>query len=162
MTLEPIDEASIEELLMLAIEDAEPAEVMPPVDGPSGWSPVTARAFRKFYAGLMGGLDGSARTAAYAVRADGAVVGMIRMSRRETEGVVEAGMWLGRSHRGHGIGIAALRALQAQARAAGARTIVAETTPANAAAVAVLRRAGAQLTPEPDAVHARISLPADA
>lgn len=162
VTLEPIDEAGIEDLLSTAMSDAEPAEVMPPVDGPPGWNPVSVRAFREFYAGLAGGLDGPARTAAYVVRSDGAVAGMIRMSRRDGEGVVEAGMWLGRSYRGRGIGSAALRALQTQARAAGAHTIVAETTPTNAAAMAVLRRAGARLRTEPDAVHALISLPADA
>ncbi|MEJ3745581.1 GNAT family N-acetyltransferase [Actinomycetes bacterium KLBMP 9797] len=147
--LAAIDSAeSAEALLAVAVAEADPADVMPPVAGPPGWTAARRAAFRAFHRLFFQGLAGPHRTIMFGVVADGHLVGMIRM-RRSGADSVETGMWLGRSARGRGIGSAALRALVAEAAAAGARTVVAETTSDNHAALAALRRCGALLTADP-------------
>ncbi|MGC5050282.1 GNAT family N-acetyltransferase [Micromonospora sp. DT48] len=156
--LEPVDERNLEPLLSVAVAEAEPADVMPPVEAPAGWSHARREAFRDFHRASFGGLGGSARSAMYAIVAGGEVVGMIRMSCRDEPGVAEVGMWLGRSARGQGIGAAALRELLHLAAAAGMRTVVAETAPENRGALSVLGRCGAKLREADDRVYAEISL----
>ena len=68
------------------------------------------------------------------------------------------GLWLGRSFRGRGIGGEALRLVKAEAAAAGADLLEAETTPGNAAAQALLRAAGAALAVDGQRVKARVKL----
>ncbi|TDC76791.1 GNAT family N-acetyltransferase, partial [Micromonospora sp. KC606] len=58
------------------------------------------------------------------------------------------------------IGVAALRELLDAAAAAGMHAVVADTTRDNAGAVKVLRRCGAKLFDNGDAVRAEISLDA--
>jgi RimJ/RimL family protein N-acetyltransferase len=65
-------------------------------------------------------------------------------------------MWLGRSVRGRGIGVRALRLLLDEAARTGARRVVAETTAENAAAITVLRRCSAVLVFDGTQVHAEI------
>jgi RimJ/RimL family protein N-acetyltransferase len=156
--LTPVDEQALEPLLSVAIADTEPDEVMPPVDAPGGWSRVRREAFREFYRASYGGLDGPTRTLMFVIVCDGAVVGMIRMARRDEPDTMETGMWLGRSARGQGIGPAALRLLLAEAARAGARRVVAETTPHNTAALGALRRCGALLYDDGTRVRAEIPL----
>lgn len=60
-------------------------------------------------------------------------------------------MWLTRTARGRGIGRAAMAAVLDEAAALGARVVRAETTPRNAAALAVLRHLGFALEPGGDA-----------
>ncbi|GIJ32233.1 GNAT family N-acetyltransferase [Micromonospora sediminimaris] len=156
--LEPVDERNLEPLLSVAVAEAEPADVMPPVEAPAGWSNARREAFREFHRASFGGLDATARSAMYAIVAGGEVVGMIRMSRRDEPGVAEVGMWLGRSARGQGIGAAALRELLHLAAAAGLRTVVADTTPENRGALSVLGKCGAKLREADDRVYAEISL----
>jgi len=145
--LQPLDDAVLERLLQVAVGQAEPEEVMPPVAGPPGWTAAREVAFRQFHRRRYGGLDGPDGTAMFAIVADGAVVGMIRMSRCGSLEIMETGLWLGRSARGRGIGTAALRAVLAEAAAAGAHTVVADTTTGNEPALRMLRGCGAQLTP---------------
>jgi RimJ/RimL family protein N-acetyltransferase len=143
--LTPVDERTLEPLLSVAVAEAEPGEVMPPVEAPAGWSQARRDAFREFHRANFGGLDGPTRTLMFAILADEDVVGMIRMSRRDEPGTVETGMWLGQSARGQGIGATALRELLTEAEQAGIRVVIAEITPANTAALGVLRRCGALL-----------------
>ncbi|MFY1704659.1 GNAT family N-acetyltransferase [Micromonospora sp. WMMA1923] len=156
--LEPVDERNLEPLLSVAAAEADPEDVMPPVAAPAGWSLARRDAFREFHRASFGGLDGPTRTRMYAILAAGEVVGMVRMARRDGPGTVETGMWLGRSARGQGLGAAALRELLHAAAAAGMHTVVAETTPDNVHALAVLRKLGAKLREDGDRVHAEISL----
>lgn len=158
--LEPIDEANLESLLSVAAAEAEPSDVMPPVDAPAGWSHARREAFREFHRASFGGLDGPTRTLMFAVCVGGEVVGMVRMARCVTPGVAETGMWLGRSARGQGLGAAALRELLNVAAAAGMHSVVADTTPDNAGAIAVLRNCGAKLRKSGGKVYAEISLDA--
>ncbi|MEV4491559.1 GNAT family N-acetyltransferase [Micromonospora coxensis] len=158
--LEPVDERNLEPLLSVAVAEAEPDDVMPPVEAPAGWSAARREAFRAFHRASFGGLDGPTRTLMYAILAGGEVVGMVRMSRCDEPGVVETGMWLGRSARGQGLGVAALRELMDAAAAAGMQAVVADTTRDNAGAVEVLRKCGAKLQENGDRVHAEICLDA--
>ena len=155
--LAPLDEDLLRQLLTAAVAGATPAEVMPPVDGPAGWTADKREAFVAFHHERQTGLDGPTHTVMHAVLVDGAVVGMIRMTVVEPR-IVETGMWLARWARGRGLGTAALAALLEQARAAGADRVVADTTPGNAPALAALRRLGATLHPDGDKVYARFDL----
>ncbi|MEV4464170.1 GNAT family N-acetyltransferase [Micromonospora echinofusca] len=156
--LESIDERNLEPLLSVAAAEAEPGDVMPPVEAPAGWSHARREAFREFHRASFAGLDGPTGTRMYAILAGGEVVGMIRMSRRGEPGTVETGMWLGRSARGQGIGAAALRELLNEAAAAGMRLVVAETTADNLGAVSVLEKCGAKLREDGGKVQAEICL----
>ncbi|MFV2099594.1 GNAT family N-acetyltransferase [Micromonospora sp. LOL_024] len=156
--LEPVDEQNLEPLLSVAVAEAEPAEVMPPVAAPAGWSHARREAFREYHRASFGGLDAATRTAMYAIVVGGEVVGMIRMSRRDEPDVVEMGLWLGQSARGQGIGPAALRELLNLAAAAGVRTVVADTAAEHRGARSVLARCGAKLRDDGDRVYAEISL----
>jgi RimJ/RimL family protein N-acetyltransferase len=80
------------------------------------------------------------------------------MARRDEPDTVETGMWLGRSVRGQGIGVAALRLLLGEAAQAGACRVVAETTTQNTGALWVLRRCGAVLRDDGAGVRAEIAL----
>ncbi|WP_432901033.1 N-acetyltransferase family protein [Micromonospora matsumotoense] len=158
--LEPVDEANLESLLSVAAAEAEPSDVMPPVDAPAGWSHARREAFREFHRASFGGLDGPTRTLMFVVLVGGEVVGMVRMARCAAPGVAETGMWLGRSARGRGLGAAALRELLNTAAAAGMHSVVADTTPDNVGAITVLRKCGAKLREEGEKVYAELSLDA--
>jgi RimJ/RimL family protein N-acetyltransferase len=153
-----IDDVVLEDLVEVAVDDADPEEVMPPVEGPPGWTPARVDALRDFHRVRYGGLDGPKRDLMYAVVHDGHVVGSIRMSRLDEPGRFETGMWLCRSARGRGLGAAALAALLREAAAAGATTVVADTTPDNVAALGALRRCGAELVDDPEAGKVRAEL----
>lgn len=156
--LAPVDEGNLEALLSVAVAEADPDEVMPPVTAPPGWSEARREAFRAFHRQHYGGLAGPTRTAMYAILVGGDVLGMIRMAWRAEPGTVETGIWLGRSARGLGLGATALRALLAEAAAVGVRRVVAETTVGNEAALSVLRRCGAELHTHDGTVRAEIRL----
>jgi RimJ/RimL family protein N-acetyltransferase len=153
-----MDEQALEPLLSVAVAEAEPDDVMPPVEAPAGWSHARREAFRAFYRARFGGLSDSTGTLMFAIMVDGEVVGMIRMTHHDAPATMETGMWLGKSARGQGIAAIALRLLLAEAIGAGARLVVAETTADNTPAIAVLRRAGAELERTGDAVRAQIRL----
>jgi RimJ/RimL family protein N-acetyltransferase len=154
----PLDDELIERLLQVAIADAEPEEVMPPVDDAPGWTPTRREAFRTFHRQRREGLSGPSGAVHFAVVAGGEIVGSARLARRTEPKVLEAGTWLARSKRNMGIGSALTKALLEKAAAAGAESVVAETTAANHAAVTVLRRLGAAFEESPDG-HIRTRLP---
>ncbi|MDG4833713.1 GNAT family protein [Solwaraspora sp. WMMD1047] len=157
--LTPVDEQNLESLLSVAVAEADPDEVMPPVSAPVGWSHARREAFREFHRAHFGGLAGPTRTVMYAIVIERDVVGMIRLARhRDLPDVMETGIWLGRSAREQGIGPAALRAVLTEAAAVDAKAVVAETTAGNGPAIGLLRRCGAELSRTGDAVHAEIRL----
>lgn len=160
VSIAPLDPALIEALLLVAVNDATPDEVIPPVEGPPGWIPARQDFFRAFHTERLGGLDAAPlHTQMYAILADAGIVGMIRLSRVDPPGAMETGMWLGRSARGRGIAPRAVRLVMAAAAEAGGSSIRAETTVGNLPAQATLRRAGATLTPAPDTLHVTATLP---
>ncbi len=159
--LTPMSEQLLEPLLSVAVAEAEPHEVMPPVEAPAGWSQARREAFRAFYRASFGGLDGPTRTVMYAIGHGDDVVGMIRLARRDDPDTMETGMWLGQSARGQGIGATAVALLLSEASRMGARAVVAETTRGNSAAISVLRRSGAALRCDGDVVRAELHLVLD-
>ncbi|MFM9442418.1 GNAT family N-acetyltransferase [Streptomyces acidiscabies] len=148
-----MDEEALDVLLAVAVEDAVPEEVMPPVAGPPGWTAQRREAFRDWHRSRIPGLGGPLREATFTIVHDGEVVGSARLALRDSHDshdVLETGMWLGRSQRGRGIGTAALRILLDEAAKAGARRVVADTMAHNTAALTALRRNGATLTASRD------------
>lgn len=83
----------------------------------------------------------------------GQVAGVLRLQ-PQAEGTHEVGAWLGRRWRNQGFGSAALTALRELAPRIGVRSLRAETTEANVAAVRLVRAQGAALSSDGDAVHA--------
>ncbi|HEV7711172.1 MAG TPA: GNAT family N-acetyltransferase [Asanoa sp.] len=158
MKLTPLDDALTERLLTVAVADSTPEEVMPPVEGPPGWTQARQDFFRAFHHERQPGLAGPLRTVMFAIEVDDNLVGMIRLTVDDDGQTAETGMWLARSARGQGLGTEALRSLLDEARRAGARTVRADTTPGNKAALAVLGRTGAALAPQGDKVYARLEL----
>lgn len=156
--LTPVDERLLTPLLSVAVAETKPDEVMPPVEAPPGWSQPRRDAFCEFYRSHYRGLNGPTGTLAYGILCNSDVVGMIRMARSDGPDTLETGMWLGRSARGRGIGVRALRLLLDEAAPTGARAIVAETTSSNVAAIGVLRRCGATFTVNGPDVHAEIRM----
>ena len=119
--LTPVDERLLTPLLSVAVAETKPEEVMPPVEAPPGWSQPRRDAFCEFYRSHYRGLNGPTRTLAYGILCNSDVVGMIRMARSDGPDTLETGMWLGRSVRGRGIGVRALRLLLDEAARTGAR-----------------------------------------
>jgi len=74
--------------------------------------------------------------------------------------MLETGVWLTLSARGHGVGQAAMAAALREAAALGFTSVWAETTASNAGALTVLERLGFDLTPADDGrgVHALLVL----
>jgi RimJ/RimL family protein N-acetyltransferase len=143
--LRQLNESSLEDLLEVAVTDAEPDETMPPMPGHPGWSPERRAGFREFFRPMLAGLTGPKRTIIYAIIVDDRIAGFIRLARTDREGVAETGMWLGRSWRGRGIASQSLRLLVAEAAGHGFTKLAADTSPENAPALGALRALGAQL-----------------
>lgn len=158
----------LEELLSVALHDADADEVTPPLGTAEGWNTERISWFRDYHRAAAAGLDGPAQQKTWAVTADGELAGSLRLQRIPGAGsrpgpaaggvVLATGIWLGRNFRERGIGAAALRLAKAEAAAAGADLLQAETTAGNAAAQALLRAAGAGLTTAGRKVTARFTL----
>ncbi|UVJ41472.1 GNAT family N-acetyltransferase [Arthrobacter sp. CJ23] len=150
-----VTEEVLERLLDLALGDADPDEVTPPLG--AGWNAERIEWFRKYHRDAMAGLDGTSQEKSWAIVTGGRIAGSIRL-KRTGPGAVETGIWLGRSFRSQGFGGLALKLVAAEAASAGATVLEAATTPANRAAQALLRSAGAALSEQPGSVRARLGL----
>lgn len=161
VSLVDVDETVLAELINAAVRDAAPDEVTPPLDDAGAWSDARLDWMRELHRERRTGLDGPAGEATWAVSRDGEVVGAVRLKRTGEGNVLETGIWLTRSARGCGVGVAALEAVVAKAAAAGAHAVYAETTLANVRAQGLLRRVGFALSrgPRPDEVRAILRLP---
>ncbi|MEW2085161.1 GNAT family N-acetyltransferase [Streptomyces sp. NPDC005283] len=157
--LRHVDEEILQGLLAVAVNDAASDEVMPPVAGPPGWTPARQDAFRAWHWARRPGLAGPLRESTFAIVVDGHIVGSARLACRDSQEVLETGMWLARSARGRGIGTAALQALLNEAARGNVRLLVAETTATNLGAIAALRRNDARLTTDPHNGHVHAQLP---
>src|SRR5687768_1293004 len=124
-----LEQQSLRELLAMAIDETDPDETMPPMFGAPGWTPMRQAAFLAFFEPMLAGFQGPKQTVIYGIRIDGLVSGFIRMKLTDRPGVVETGMWLGRTWRGLGAGTAALSALIQEAARHGMHTVIADTTP---------------------------------
>ncbi|MGY1452370.1 GNAT family N-acetyltransferase [Streptomyces sp. SS8] len=168
VALRPLDEALLEDLAATAASDADHGEVMPPTEdgGGPGWTAARREAFVRFHRSRSLGPEPVETVYAVLVTEPGpdgrpreAVAGAARLAPAPEPGAVEAGLWLGRSHRGRGVGTAVLALLLNEARAAGATRLLARTDAANAASRRLLAAAGAGLESGGDGtVTARLPL----
>ena len=149
VALRPLDEPLLERLLAAAVAESDPEEVMPPVDGPPGWTDTRRAAFVAFHRARALAADPVERT--WAVLTDGEVAGAVRAEPVDAEGAVELGIWIGRRWRGQGVGRLAMRDLLDELDE---DRVVASTTADNAAAQRLLRGLGATLRPDGDEVAA--------
>lgn len=147
VTLEPVDEPTLDRLVAAAVHDADADEVTPPSAG-EGWSDARIAWLRDFHRDRRAGLAGPAAEATWAVVVDGRVVGGARLQRDARQDTLNAGLWLVRSVRNQGVGHRVLERLLEAAAEAEARTIHATTRRTNHAALAVLRRAGFEVVSE--------------
>ncbi|WP_110945604.1 GNAT family N-acetyltransferase [Streptomyces avicenniae] len=156
--LRPLDEGLLRLLLDAAVADAAPGEVMPEVAGPPGWTAERRSAFLGFHRSRALADEPVERT--YAVVAGETVVGAARLCPVEgrADGA-EAGVWIGRSRRGAGVGAAVLAGLLSEARAAGFTAVFVSTTPDNAAVLRLLASRGIAPTREGAAVTAWLPVP---
>ncbi|WP_206787144.1 GNAT family N-acetyltransferase [Amycolatopsis sp. MtRt-6] len=155
IVLTPLDEAALARLREAAVAGADPLEVMPPVDGPPGWTPTRREAFLAFHR-VRSLNPATAVERTWVIDADGTAVGAARL---EPHGdAVEAGIWLARDARGRGIGKQVTALLLAEARESGAARFVASTTADNHGARALLAETGATLATEGDEVAAELRL----
>ena len=146
--LRSVDETLLPRLLDLAVNEADPDEVMPPTPGPRGWTPERQAALP----------DHLRVPGTYAILVDGEPAGVADLSPAEAPGAAEVGIWLARNARGEGHGTQALHQLIEEARSQGLTALIAETTVANPAAVGALKALGAKLweDPETGAIHATL------
>ncbi|GAA1265547.1 hypothetical protein GCM10009677_17010 [Sphaerisporangium rubeum] len=143
VSLRPLDENLLQELLAAAAADADPVEVMPPVAGPGGWTDERREAFLRFHRSRS--LCAEPVESTYAVVVGETVVGAARLfPLTDARRAVEAGVWIGRSYRGGGVGRAVLRGLVDLARAGGAERLFASTTAGNMAVRRLLAELGAE------------------
>ncbi|XAS69134.1 GNAT family N-acetyltransferase [Micrococcaceae bacterium Sec5.7] len=167
--LADVDENMLEQLLGLALHDAEPDEVTPPLGTGAGWNPERIAWFRAYHRGAAAGLNGPAQEKSWAVLSADQLAGSIRLKRAglhvvgagDTEEgaiAVETGIWLGRGFRGQGVGTAALRLVLAAARRAGVHSVVARTTRGNPGAQRILTASAANLAFDGDSVTAVVAL----
>jgi RimJ/RimL family protein N-acetyltransferase len=157
VTLRRLDEGLLQDLLDVAVVDADPHEVMPPVAGPAGWTDERRTAFSQFHQSRS--LSAEPAETTYAIVVGDAVVGAARLCPLEgAEHAVEAGVWIGRSHRGSGVGSAVLRDLLVLARADGFDSMFVSTKPDNTASQRLLAAMGVELVREGDSVTAWVDL----
>ncbi|MEU6037713.1 GNAT family N-acetyltransferase [Actinomadura sp. NPDC047616] len=159
VTLRRLDEQLLRQLLDAAVADADPLEVMPPVAGPPGWTPERRSAFLRFHRSRTLAVPPGETT--YAIVVGTTVVGAARLCPVEdAKRAAEAGVWIGRSHRGAGVGGAVLKQLLTVARADGLESIFVSTTPDNTAVHRLLTTLGVDLVREDDTVTAWVNLDA--
>ena len=150
VALSAVDEVVLEQLVLAATTDAAADEVTPPLTEGPGWTATRVTWLRSFHRDCRAGLDGPAQEATWAIAVDNHVVGSARLKHTDEQGVLETGLWLTRSARGRGVGRAAMVEVLQQAARTGAALVVAETTIANASALAVLQHLGFDTAPTED------------
>lgn len=149
------------ELLHAAVEDADPYEVMPPVEGPGGWTPERRSAFVRYHESRS--LAAVPVETTFALAVSRRIVGAARLCPVEKQvGMAEAGVWIGRSHRGVGVGGAVLELLLDQARAEKFKSLYVSTKPQNKAVRALMASIGVDLVRDGDVLTAYVNLTADA
>ncbi|MEV0072968.1 MULTISPECIES: GNAT family N-acetyltransferase [unclassified Amycolatopsis] len=146
IVLTPLDEQALVRLLDVAVEGADPLEVLPPMDGPPGWTPERREAFLVFH--RRNSLDPeTATTSAWTIQVGGTIVGGARLHpvHRGKSVEIEAQVWVARWARGRGIGKWVTETLIDAAREGGGGRYVASTTTDNKAAQRLMKSVGANV-----------------
>ena len=88
-----VSEALLEQLLELALRDADADEVTPPLGTTPGWNTDRISWFREFHRASAAGLDGPAGQKSWAISCDGQLAGSLRLRRTDTKppGAVDGG-----------------------------------------------------------------------
>jgi RimJ/RimL family protein N-acetyltransferase len=145
-----LDEDTLGQLLYVAMTDAEPSDVMAPMDGNPGWTPERTELFLAGHRRNRRGEQEANRQVTMAVVHNGAVAGSVRFEPIE-DGTREIGLWLSRSHRGYGLSTQVLQLGADFARdELGACEVFANTSSTNLPAVTALRHAGYDIEQRPD------------
>ncbi|MFH0250492.1 hypothetical protein ACG5V6_20035, partial [Streptomyces chitinivorans] len=109
VVLRRLDEVLLDALAATAVADADPGEVMPPAEdgGGPGWTAARREAFVRSHRSRSLGADPVETVYAVLVTEPGpdgrpreVVAGAARLAPAPEPDTVEAGLWLGRSHRG--------------------------------------------------------------
>ena len=92
-----VSEDVLEQLLELALRDADADEVTPPLGTAPGWNTDRISWFREFHRAAAAGLDGPAGQKSWAISCDGQLAGSVRLRRTDTEppGAVDGGAGAG-------------------------------------------------------------------
>lgn len=142
-----VDEATLSQLVDVAMADADANEVTPPIESVNRWSETRVAWLRNFHRDRRPGLSGPLAEATWAIVEDDHVRGSLRLKRTADPASLEVGVWLTRSARGRGVGTHAVAAALRVAQDVGVKAVVAETTSGNRRALAVLGRLGFELSP---------------
>ena len=86
-----VSEALLEQLLELALRDADADEVTPPLGTTPGWNTDRISWFREFHRAAAAGLDGPAGQKSWAISCDGQRAGSLRLRRTDTKPPVDGG-----------------------------------------------------------------------
>lgn len=152
-----VTEDVLELLLLVALSDARAGDVTPPLGDTTEWTKERIEWFRRYHRASRPGLSGPAQQKTWAISVRGRPVGAVRL-KRTTPDTAETGIWLGRSARGQGLGVKALRLVLTEARSAELRQVVARTTRANSGAQRILTQCGGRLAFDGDMVTAVVVL----
>ena len=90
-----VSEAVLEQLLELALRDADADEVTPPLGTTAGWNTDRISWFREFHRAAAAGLDGPAGQKTWAISCDGQMAGSVRLRRMDTEPAAADEGWAG-------------------------------------------------------------------
>lgn len=90
-----VSEDVLEQLLELALRDADADEVTPPLGTTAGWTTDRISWFREFHRAAAAGLDGPAGQKTWAISCDGQMAGSVRLRRMDTEPAAAGEGWAG-------------------------------------------------------------------
>ena len=90
-----VSEDVLEQLLELALRDADADEVTPPLGTTAGWNTDRISWFREFHRAATAGLDGPAGQKTWAISCDGQMAGSVRLRRMDTAPAAADEGWAG-------------------------------------------------------------------
>ena len=90
-----VSEDVLEQLLELALRDADADEVTPPLGTTAGWNTDRISWFREFHRAASAGLDGPAGQKTWAISCDGQMAGSVRLRRMDPEPAAADEGWAG-------------------------------------------------------------------
>lgn len=164
--LVPVNEDVLEDLLALAVAEAQPGEVMPPASGESAteprttWNDLRKGAFREYHRRCRVNPHTPVPEVTWAVRARGRIVGAARLALVEGDpDAREVGLWLGQPYRGQGISGEVAYWAFAAAQTMDAKRLVARTTARNPRARRSLERIGFEMVDDGEVLVGTIALP---
>ncbi|MBO0895836.1 MULTISPECIES: GNAT family N-acetyltransferase [Arthrobacter] len=146
VSLVPVDDVVLRQLVRAAVTDATADEVTPPLTPGPSWTVARVDWLRAYHQRCRDGLTGAAGEATWAVVVNQNIVGSVRLKKTGVEGALETGIWLIRKTRGQGIGRMAIAEVLRKARLLGAHEVQAKTTARNTAAQRVLRSLSFNIT----------------